>query len=144
MANITQARKLNSSYGGGVRFKEMSCACTKGLVNSFLKGFQSERYPHFLGPDQSIVGMFSPFSPMWKGHKMADLRRQGTCLCGFSDMLINWSPEMVCDGHMRHPLATQWTESSSPLNITPFCLIFTPFHLYTGSEFESRYGWDVL
>lgn len=51
----------------------------------------------------------SHLSLIWKGHGMADLRRQRTCLSGFSNMLINWSPERIYGGDTRAalPLATQ-------------------------------------
>lgn len=108
MVDITQARELNYLCGGGIKFKGRPCAHTRGPVNGSLKELQSERNPTFSEPDRSI-DRCSHLPLTWKGHGMADLRRQRTCLSGSSNMLINWSPERIYGGDMRAalPLATQ-------------------------------------
>lgn len=67
-----------------------------------------------------------------KGHSMAHLRSEGTCLSGPSDVLMSWWPERIYGGDVRAalPLATQWIESYCPVILSlhpnsPLCRLRT-------------------
>lgn len=62
---------------------------TRSLVNGSLKEISTERNISFSKTDQVIARVFTPSSHT-EGPWLADLRSEGTCLSGPSDMLLSW------------------------------------------------------
>lgn len=111
------------------------------------------------GPVRGVPGSQNQVKAFWgcwniltlKGHGIADLRWQGTYLSGSSGKSTDHLKWVILFGRNTRsaPLfAKQWTESSSPVNPSPFfSLIFTliPYHICLELQLNCGppYNWHV-